>query len=180
MTEEEKLMVSRFKNNVRAVMEKISEYSADGASGGEQAGALLTVGLEPEQGFEVEYNAWYEDEHIPYILKVPGVLHVRRFRAIDGAPSYLTLWDLASPEVRQSAAFEQAAESPWTRRIAHTAIDALLPFTVHWSPLARQLRRNPQPFLSSREGERVKRWRISLRSRVLRCMRRSRAGRSRS
>jgi len=117
VTEEDKLMVSRFKNNVRGVMEKISEYAVTGAAAGEKSRALLTVGLEPEQGFEDEYNAWYEDEHIPYILKVPGVLRVRRFRALEGAPSYLTLWDLVSPEVRQSAAFQEAAETPWTRRM---------------------------------------------------------------
>jgi hypothetical protein len=117
VTDEDKLMVSRFQNNLRAVMTKICEASADSVTANATAGALLAVGLEPEAGYEEEYNAWYDDEHIPFILRVPGVLRVRRFRALEGAPAYLTLWDLVAPEVRQSAGFAEAAETPWTRRI---------------------------------------------------------------
>jgi hypothetical protein len=135
VTDEDKLMVSRFQNNLRGVMTKISEAMAEGASIAD-AKVLLTVGLEPNAGYEEEYNAWYEDEHIPWILKVPGVIRVRRFRALEGAPSYLTLWDLASPEVRASAEFAAAAETPWTRRMREhcnrriTAIYRPLPVAV--------------------------------------------------
>jgi hypothetical protein len=41
-----------------------------------------------------DYNAWYDDEHLPRLVRVPGVVRARRYVA-DGAvsPRYLTAYD---------------------------------------------------------------------------------------
>lgn len=115
-TEQDRSMLRLFRNANRAVYELIGAWPAAGADLA-KAGGLIAAGLVPQQEYEEEYNAWYEQEHIPYILAVPGVLRVRRFRAREGEPAYLALWDLASPEVRQSEAFSRAADTPWSARI---------------------------------------------------------------
>ena len=116
-TEQDREMVSKFKNNLRGVMTQILSAGADTAPSPEAAKGLLCVGLEPEDGYEEEYNAWYNEEHIPLLIKVPGVLRARRFRALDGRPSYLAVYELSEPGVRQSAAFSAAADTPWSARI---------------------------------------------------------------
>ena len=110
-------MLRLFRNANRAVFEQLSEGL--GESGGEplHAGGQLAVSLVPEDGYDEEYNAWYDEEHIPFLLRVPGVLRARRFRAVEGEPRYLALYDLATPEVRQSAPFAEAADTPCSARM---------------------------------------------------------------
>jgi hypothetical protein len=72
-----------------------------------------------------EYNAWYDTEHTPALMKVPGFLAVRRFvlNERDIKPEtdrggvlskYVTIWELRDETVLQSAEFRKAANSPWT------------------------------------------------------------------
>jgi hypothetical protein len=116
-TEQDREMVSKFKNNLRGVMTQILSAGAETAPSQDVAKALLCVGLEPEPAYEEEYNAWYNDEHIPFLIKVPGVLRARRFRALEGGPKYLAVYELTEPGVRQSAPFSAAADTPWSARI---------------------------------------------------------------
>jgi hypothetical protein len=112
-TEEDRTMLQRFRNSVRAVMVQVNSAGAPGQHGG----VVLAVGLDPDPAYEEEFNAWYAEEHIPCLTSVSGVLGARRFRAVEGSPAYLTLWELESPEVRRSAAYRAKADTPWTRRM---------------------------------------------------------------
>ncbi|HZQ37167.1 MAG TPA: hypothetical protein VFD32_14650 [Dehalococcoidia bacterium] len=116
-TDEDRTMLRLFHNANRAVFELLSEGLGEGGGDPLQAGGQLAVGLVPEPAYDEEYNAWYDEEHIPYLLRVPGVLRARRFRAIEGEPRYLALYDLAAPDVRQSDAFAKAADTPWSARM---------------------------------------------------------------
>ena len=82
-----------------------------------RAGGLLlnAMSVAPEQ--EAEFNAWYDEEHIPALAAVPGTLCARRFRAPEGTPRYLALYHLEQPEVQASAIWRQAAGTPWTARM---------------------------------------------------------------
>jgi len=82
-------------------------------------GLLLTM-TEPPAAMDEEFNAWYDSEHIPERLSIPGFRSARRWRA-DTAPGegkYLATYELDSPEVLMTpeylARFEGA--TPWTRR----------------------------------------------------------------
>nr|GAT45671.1 predicted protein [Mycena chlorophos] len=49
---------------------------------------------------------WYEGEHIPRRLTVPGIMSAQRFKAIDSkTPKWLTLVDLEAPEIASSPAY---------------------------------------------------------------------------
>lgn len=85
----------------------------------------------PEKGFllvmmqcpptlEDEFNAWYDTEHLPERLAVPGVETALRFVCLDGNPSYLAMYDLEKHEVLETPAYLKVAydqSSPWTKRV---------------------------------------------------------------
>lgn len=115
-TEEDRMMLRRFKASFRLEMTQINP-PVTAPPEPPAFGALLVVGLDPEPAYEEEYNAWYDEEHLPGLLPVPGVLRARRFRALDGSPRYLAVYELAAADVRHSASFERAIDTPWSTRM---------------------------------------------------------------
>jgi hypothetical protein len=88
--------------------------------------ALLHVMMSAEPSVEDEFNAWYNEEHVPALLSVPGVIGARRFRAVDDGASYgtddpeagldfLAVYELADASVVETAAFLEAGR-PTARR----------------------------------------------------------------
>lgn len=82
---------------------------------------FLLVTMQPPPAFEEEFNAWYDTEHVPERLAVPGIETALRYINLGGgAPRYLAMYDLAAPEVMQSEAYLRVAfdrSSPWTKRV---------------------------------------------------------------
>ena len=79
---------------------------------------LVMMDIDPEH--EAEFNEWYEKEHVPERLAVPGFISGRRFRAVEGAPKYLALYELENADVVKSDAYlERLRKSPteWTQRM---------------------------------------------------------------
>lgn len=66
---------------------------------------------------EQEFNRWYDEEHIPLLCKVPGVLGARRFFAAAGSPRYVALYDLADEGVPQHPQWKAALATDWAKRI---------------------------------------------------------------
>jgi len=75
-----------------------------------------------------EYNAWYNTEHIPSYLQIPGFLNARRFRIARGqigllpgaeiqGPQFVALYDLANDKVFETEEFKQRSGTPWSTRI---------------------------------------------------------------
>ncbi|HTE84656.1 MAG TPA: DUF4286 family protein [Dehalococcoidia bacterium] len=114
---EDREMLTHFRNRLRGIMSQISDTAAPGSPSRANPGALLVVGLEPDAAHEEEFNAWYEQEHIPFLTSVPGVLGVRRFKRIRDDLPYLAIWELMNAEIRQSEAWRKAAGTPWTARV---------------------------------------------------------------
>jgi hypothetical protein len=85
-----------------------------------QNGFLLVL-MQPPANIEEEFNAWYDSEHVPERLAVPGVLTAIRFSSISAAtPKYLAMYDLESEAVLDSDAYRRVAgdnSSPWTKRV---------------------------------------------------------------
>ena len=85
-----------------------------------QKGFLLVL-MQPPSTIEEEFNAWYDTEHVPERLAVPGVETAMRFCCTTGAaPKYLAMYDLAAEAVLDSDAYRNVAgdnSSPWTRRV---------------------------------------------------------------
>ena len=85
---------------------------------------IASMDVAPEH--EALFNEVYDTEHIPNLLKVPGVISVTRFTveplvlaiggerktiAAEGEPRYSAIYEIESPEVLTSAAWSKAVEA---------------------------------------------------------------------
>ena len=64
-----------------------------------------------------EYNEWYDKEHLPRLVTVPGVTRARRYTAVSGNPRYLTAYELTDPNAFESPEGLQARKTPWTAKM---------------------------------------------------------------
>jgi hypothetical protein len=64
-----------------------------------------------------EYNRWYDEEHLPRLVTVPGVLRARRYASVAGGPRYLTAYELTDRDAFESPAGLQARKTPWTAKM---------------------------------------------------------------
>ena len=57
----------------------------------------VIVYTSPVVGREEEYNAWYDDIHLPEFCALPGVISGRRFKvAEEGKPRYAAIYELSA------------------------------------------------------------------------------------
>lgn len=77
---------------------------------------LVAIGDSPPE-HEAEFNRWYDEEHLPLLAQVPGVLRARRFFDPRGKPRYVALYDLADESVAQHPAWRAALKTEWAKRI---------------------------------------------------------------
>ena len=105
---------------------------------------IFTAAMDVDPDKEAIFNEVYDEEHIPIIKKVPGVISVTRLKldtlrmtmggetkTMDppqGAPRYAAIYELDSPDVLTSPAFAKAVDQgrwsthvrPYTRNRHHT------------------------------------------------------------
>ena len=82
---------------------------------------LLLVTTEPPEGMEEEFHDWYDTEHIPQRLTLPGFESASRWQCVEGSPRWLALYELASPAALETAEYRStsgAHSTPWTQRVA--------------------------------------------------------------
>jgi len=107
-------VAANFNNMSRCVYRQIFSR---GTRPAEPAEFVLTVRMDIPQQHESEFNEWYNSDHLPALVDVPGVYCARRYVAVEGEPKYLALYELSDAEVRKSEAWKQAADSDWTKRM---------------------------------------------------------------
>src|ERR1700730_3871844 len=74
------------------------------------AAGLFYVYTEPGSVDEAEFHDWYDHEHGPARLKVPGFRAAYRYRAFDHPrPPCLALYELDSPDVIDSPEYKALA-----------------------------------------------------------------------
>ncbi|MGI9409857.1 MAG: hypothetical protein ACR2OV_07275, partial [Hyphomicrobiaceae bacterium] len=84
------------------------------------AGGLLINAMNVAPEAEDDFNAWYDEEHLPALAAVPGTLAARRYRSTEaggGTHRYLAVYHLESPDITSGDAWKAAVETPWTDRI---------------------------------------------------------------
>jgi antibiotic biosynthesis monooxygenase (ABM) superfamily enzyme len=81
---------------------------------GSLAKYLYIVAMDVDPDKETRFNEWYSEEHVPALLKVPGVLGAYRYVSLEGGPKYIAIYELDNPSVRASEAWKKAVEM--TRR----------------------------------------------------------------
>jgi hypothetical protein len=86
---------------------------------------LLTAAMDVEPAKEALFNEVYDREHVPSLLKVPGVIAVTRLKlaaltmsiggekktiVVENEPRYSAVYEVESPDVLVSAAWARAVE----------------------------------------------------------------------
>ena len=67
---------------------------------------------------DAEFNTWYNTIYVPNYEKVPGVIRGRRYRAVEGTPTYLTFYEFEHPKVSETPEWlAQRDASPVTAKI---------------------------------------------------------------
>ena len=69
-----------------------------------------------------EFNEWYNKEHLPELLSVPGILSAARYEAVKGGPQYLACYELESVAVMQTPAFTNRPRTPWGQKVSPSVI----------------------------------------------------------
>ncbi len=72
--------------------------------------------------YEEEFNAWYDTQHLPQLLGIPGFLDAARYVAVKGGPKYLAAYELESADVLKQPAFTERPIPPWDRRMSPRVI----------------------------------------------------------
>jgi hypothetical protein len=103
---------------------------------------LFTAAMDVEPAKDKIFNEVYDEEHVPQLLKVPGVIAVARFKrqeltmviggekktiVIENEPAYNALYEVESPEVLTSPAWAKAVDAgrwpgevrPYTKNRRH-------------------------------------------------------------
>jgi hypothetical protein len=75
---------------------------------------LVATDVRPE--LQPEFNAWYDADHIPNLLKTRHIHRARRFRGQGGAPGFLTLYDV-SHTVPVDDAAREITGTAWSKRV---------------------------------------------------------------
>ena len=90
-----------------------------------QSKYLFTASMDIEPDKEVVFNEVYDQEHVPTLLEVPGVLSIARFKTreltmimggerrtivVEGEPRYSATYELESPDVLTSDGWAAAVD----------------------------------------------------------------------
>ena len=81
------------------------------------AALVLSFEIQPEAA--EEHDDWHTKEHLPERLSIPGFLRGSRWKALDGTPRYLVLYEVAELGVLTSAAYLERLNNPtpWTQKM---------------------------------------------------------------
>jgi hypothetical protein len=83
---------------------------------------LLAAFMHIPAALEEEFNEWYNTEHVPQRMEVPGFLNATRFKGVDADASYLCVYDLESVDVLKTRSYLHIVgegRTAWTRRLHH-------------------------------------------------------------
>jgi hypothetical protein len=69
-----------------------------------------------------EFNEWYNKEHLPELLSVPGILSAARYEAVKGGRKYLACYELESVAVMKTPAFTNRPRTAWGQKVSPSVI----------------------------------------------------------
>lgn len=93
---------------------------------------LLGGGFDASNVAEDEFNDWYDTEHIPERLRIPGFINAVRWIGNDNPRISLAIYDLESLDVLAKPEYRKVSPenfSPWSRRILVGKCTRLCRFT---------------------------------------------------
>jgi hypothetical protein len=88
-----------------------------------KGGAILLVYTDLiDVKYDEEFNAWYDTQHLPQLLGLPGVLDAARYVAVKGGPKYLAAYEVETVDVVLGPAWENRPIPPWDKRMSPRVI----------------------------------------------------------
>ena len=87
---------------------------------------LMMVWVDVPSEHEDEFNHWYNEEHLPELLSVPGVLNAARYEAVMSGPKHLACYELQSPSVVETDAFISRTPTEWAQKIGPRGVGSNL------------------------------------------------------
>jgi len=111
---------------------------------------VFSAAMDVEPAKDAIFNEVYDKEHVPMLLRVPGVISVARFKkqevtlviggerktiVMENEPTYNALYEIESPEVLVSEAWGNAVDQgrwpgqvrPYTKNRRHVLYSRLVP-----------------------------------------------------
>ena len=111
---------------------------------------IFSAAMDVEPDKDALFHEVYDREHVPLLLKVPGVVAVARFKkqavtlivggerktiVVENEPTYNALYEIESPEVLVSEAWAKAVDQgrwpgqvrPFTKNRRHVLYEMLIP-----------------------------------------------------
>lgn len=86
------------------------------------ANGLLFVAMDVAPEAEQDFNHWYDQEHVPRLFSIDGVMSARRYRAPVGSPRYIATYHTTTPAVADSDEWKAQIDSRWGDRVRpHTS-----------------------------------------------------------
>jgi len=79
-----------------------------------QGSTILFSEMTPDASWEDEFNDWYDHEHIPLRIAVPGFRGAQRYRA-EATRNYLVVYEMDSPAVLKTPAYLAVKNNPSDR-----------------------------------------------------------------
>lgn len=79
------------------------------------SGGLLFSQMEPPPGLEAEFHDWYNGEHIPARMAIPGFASAVRYEAVSGEPRYLACYFLDDLGALDTPEYKKLKADPGAR-----------------------------------------------------------------
>ena len=75
---------------------------------------VLVVTMDVDEADESEFNEWYNEQHLPERMAIPGYVSARRFKLEDGnnALKYLCIWEMVDGCPLQSEMYKDQNAHP--------------------------------------------------------------------
>jgi hypothetical protein len=79
---------------------------------------MLLTSMDINPSDDVDFNRWYDREHLEERVAIPGFLEARRYIAHQGSPKYLCLYSTETFDVLDSPAYRAklANQTDWSRK----------------------------------------------------------------
>src|SRR5215467_12669686 len=81
-----------------------------------QGSCVLFSEMIPDASYETEFNDWYDREHIPLRMRVPGFCSAQRYVA-PGTRHYLAIYEMDSASVLQTPLYQGVKNNPSERTL---------------------------------------------------------------
>ena len=78
---------------------------------------ILLVMMDVEEGHEAEFDRWYNEEHLPERMEIPGYVSARRFKLEEGSGvlKFLCIWEMEDASPLESAMYRYTYTQPAER-----------------------------------------------------------------